>query len=282
MDERLLRSIDAYMDEAPRASARVETVGPFDLFLGRWWPFYARPALAASAFKRRDVEAVLARQRALEVPEAFEWIDDLRPDVALAVRAADLEAAEHPLMYLDALMPPRVPDGFAVSLLGPADDLAPPRAVAEVGFAHPGTAAGAASHDEAAAEAGKPLDMSMDAFVCGEMSAGRTLVAVACAETADPPPLPVAVGTAVIRDDVAELVGIATLPAFRRKGIASALTSALARGTLKLGCPTVFLTSDDEIVARIYERVGFSRIGTACSAERPVSGAAERPTPAEA
>jgi RimJ/RimL family protein N-acetyltransferase len=34
---------------------------------------------------------------------------------------------------------------------------------------------------------------------------------------------------------------------------------------------TVFLSAQDDAVARVYERVGFVRVGTACMAE-PASG----------
>jgi hypothetical protein len=32
---------------------------------------------------------------------------------------------------------------------------------------------------------------------------------------------------------------------------------------------TVFLTAQDDAVARVYQRVGFERVGTACVAEAP-------------
>jgi predicted GNAT family acetyltransferase len=66
---------------------------------------------------------------------------------------------------------------------------------------------------------------------------------------------------------VSEVVGIATLPAYRRRGIGGALTSFLAADALSRGARTVFLSAGDSEIARVYERVGFRRIGSACVAE---------------
>jgi predicted GNAT family acetyltransferase len=62
-------------------------------------------------------------------------------------------------------------------------------------------------------------------------------------------------------------VGVATLPAARRRGYASQLTATLARHGLQHGIDTVFLSSADDDVARLYSKVGFRRVGTACIAE---------------
>ena len=68
-------------------------------------------------------------------------------------------------------------------------------------------------------------------------------------------------------DGVAEIAGVATLPSARRRGYASQLTASLARRALELGDDTVFLSAGDDDVARLYSKVGFRRIGTACIAE---------------
>jgi ribosomal protein S18 acetylase RimI-like enzyme len=68
-------------------------------------------------------------------------------------------------------------------------------------------------------------------------------------------------------DDIAEVVGVATLPSARNRGYASQLTATLAHRTLDTGATTVFLSATDDDVARLYTRVGFRRIGTACIAE---------------
>jgi predicted GNAT family acetyltransferase len=67
--------------------------------------------------------------------------------------------------------------------------------------------------------------------------------------------------------DVAEIVGVATLPSARGRGYASQLTAALARHALENGADLIFLSAGDDDVARLYSKVGFRRIGTACIAE---------------
>jgi GNAT superfamily N-acetyltransferase len=76
---------------------------------------------------------------------------------------------------------------------------------------------------------------------------------------------PVAVGThhpvGLDGRQVSEVVGVATLPRLRGRGLGAGLASALvahARETADL----VFLSAGDDDVARVYERVGFARLAT--------------------
>jgi ribosomal protein S18 acetylase RimI-like enzyme len=64
-----------------------------------------------------------------------------------------------------------------------------------------------------------------------------------------------------------ELVGIATLPSHRRRGIGAAITSFLVQDARERGVQTIFLSADTPEVARIYERAGFRSVGTAGAAE---------------
>ena len=65
---------------------------------------------------------------------------------------------------------------------------------------------------------------------------------------------------------VSEIVGVATLPAFRRTWDRGAIVGLLIEEALKRGFETVFLSADDEAVARLYRRLGFRPIATACVA----------------
>jgi ribosomal protein S18 acetylase RimI-like enzyme len=58
-----------------------------------------------------------------------------------------------------------------------------------------------------------------------------------------------------------EMVGIATLPEYRRQGIAAALTAHAADAAFASGVDLVFLTTASEEAARVYERIGFQRKG---------------------
>ncbi|MGY0235614.1 GNAT family N-acetyltransferase [Longispora urticae] len=55
-----------------------------------------------------------------------------------------------------------------------------------------------------------------------------------------------------------ELVGIATLEDFRRRGIGAAVTAALAREAFAFGAEVCFLTTDNPGALRVYERLGFA------------------------
>ncbi len=58
-------------------------------------------------------------------------------------------------------------------------------------------------------------------------------------------------------DGVTELLGITTLPPFRRRGIAQALTARMSEVAFEHGCDLLFLRPTDEAAARVYARAGF-------------------------
>jgi GNAT superfamily N-acetyltransferase len=263
----LLARIEAYYDAVPRAAAAVETLGPFTLFVkqGAGWPYYARPSLGATAFTAADVERVRARQRALGVPEAFEWVAATTPGLEGAAAGAGLAVGTHPLLVLEAdgPRPCAAPPGVELRLAGVDDDLALLGAVAHVAFGAGGTAVGPQGPADLLARAAgrRPEEV---AFERERMRAGRTVMAVALAGGQ-----PVSVGSHQPVGSVSEVVGVGTLPAFRRRGIAASLTAFLAADARRRGVATVFLSAGDDDVARVYGRVGFRRIATACAAEPP-------------
>ena len=63
-------------------------------------------------------------------------------------------------------------------------------------------------------------------------------------------------------DGLAELVGVGTLEPFRRRGVASTLTAAAIRTAFERGLGVVFLTTDDPVARRVYERIGFRPAAT--------------------
>jgi len=248
-----LSAIDAFLDAGPRGMATTEEIGPFTLFVSEGpWPFYARPRLGVEhAFTAGDVDAVRSRQRALLLPETFQWVHETAPTLQAAMT---LPVIAVPLLILDE--PPPVAEA-PVRLLG-ADDpaLAVALAVEQVGFHAPGTATGPEGHAERdAAE----VSEAMLATVRERIRAGTSVTAVA--ETDDGP---VAVGTLRPAGNAAEIVAVATLPAARRRGFAAAITSALLQHALSRGIETLFLSAADDDVARVYERLGFRRAATAC------------------
>ncbi|MEU1407316.1 GNAT family N-acetyltransferase [Streptomyces sp. NPDC005728] len=60
----------------------------------------------------------------------------------------------------------------------------------------------------------------------------------------------------------AEVAGVGTRPAYRGRGIAAAITAALAETTFAAGASSVWLEYGGEGSRRVYERVGFRPRGT--------------------
>ncbi len=263
MDTNPLPLLERYYDTAPRATARTEDHGPLTLFVAeRGWPFYARPRLGLKdVVRREDVAAVLARQGELAVPRALEWVHETTPSLALAAREAGMSVKSCPLLVLRTLRPPRLP-AATVRLLDPgAAELGAVRAAVHVGFGAGGTATGpesVAERDAAMASHG-----SVDA-VREAVATGRTVQAGAFDALVGA----VGGGGHNPRGEVSEIVGVAVLPAYRRRGLAAALAALLAGDALRRGVTTVFCAAESVAVARVYERIGFERVGTACIAEQ--------------
>ena len=262
-EDTLLAQLERYYDTAPRANCDVEQHGPLTLFVARsGFPYYARPRLGLSdEVTADDVGAVLARQRELEVPESLEWVHETTPSLLAAARAAGLTVEECPLLVLVGAPPS--PDPAAGVRIVAADDpdLGLVRAAINVGFGTSGTAVGEASVAERDAEAAaRPESAERVATL---ITAGLSVLAGAFDLDAGP----VGGGSHNPRGDVTEVVGVGVLPAYRRRGLAAALTARLSRHALDHGCRTVFCSAQDDAVARVYESVGFRRVGTACIAE---------------
>ena len=214
-----------------------------------------------------DIQTVRERQRALRVPEEFEWVDDVTPGLALTAESAGLAVDRVPLLVRDPAAPidTSLPGGHTARFLDPRSpdlgrDLALAHAVATTGFAASGTAvgpAGAAERD-AALRAVSATDVEHSKAGFDDGAIARVLV-----ETDEGA---VCVGSYQRAGDVAEIVGVATLPSARRRGLGRTVTALLSRHAQDAGVAITFLSAADVTVARIYERVGFHRVGTACLA----------------
>lgn len=212
-------------------------------------------------FTAGQVERVCARQRALGLPEAFEWVEEVSPGVGPAVEAAGLAVERHQLMVLDELRPVGIPAGFGIRMLD-ADDpaIAAGRAAVKLGFATEGTATGpvgAAERDQELAAGDQAAE-----FVSDCIRRGLSVSAVAEDDSG-----PVAGGSYSPRAGIAEITGVATLPAFRRRGLALAVTHALVEHAREGGVELCFLSAQNDAVAHIYARLGFTRIATAATAD---------------
>jgi ribosomal protein S18 acetylase RimI-like enzyme len=224
------------------------------LFLqaGDGYPYYARPRFPGGRPTVADVVKMRERQRELGVPEALEWVHETTPDLHDAAVAAGLEVLRAPPLVLDPEKLPQPHPHVHVLDTRPAEV----SVVAQLAFSSPGTSTGevgVAERDAALAEA---VPMS---------TRHRHAVADLPGEGV------LAVGTAQRAGDVVEIAGIGTLPAARRRGLGGAVTAELARDALERGAKLVFLSAGSPEIARVYERVGFRRVGTACIASPIVS-----------
>ena len=249
----------------PRLHASVEEVGPFTLFIGRpgGWPYYARPQLGGKTIiALADVALVLAKMRELQIPTSIEWVHETTPTLLDAVGGeGSLQPQEVPLMVLELPISVEAPANIEIRLLRPSDRdlLAGSQAVQQVGFAVRGTAIGV----EGAAE----RDSALKAPTAQEqemLANGAIRIAVAMNDTGQV----LATGRHIPIGDVTEVVGVATLPSMRRRGLGAAITAALVDDARANEIKTVFLTAGSEEIARVYSRIGFSRVATGYVAER--------------
>ncbi len=254
MTDHLLADLERYYDDVPRAFARTEEIGPFTLFVAHdahGWPYYARPRLGyAGRATVGDVAAVRARQRELDVPEAFEWVVENAPDLGQVIAASGLEPGDYPLMVLgEREQTAPVPAGVRLELLT-ADhtDLAAVRG-----------AVGAAFGETDLVE-----DTTASGVLRERVSSGLLRMVGAFDETG-----PVGGGSHSPRDGITELMGIGVVPRARQCGVGGAVTAALVEDARGLGVRTVFLSAGSDRVAAVYGRVGFDRVGTAGIAEAP-------------
>ena len=258
-----LADLERYYDTAPRASCDTEEIGPLTLFVARnGFPYYARPRFGLDGgVTAADVRSVLERQRELGVPRAVEWVRDTTPSLLAAARAAGMTVEECPLLVLEQ-EPPEA-DPIAGVRIVAADDpeLGLVRAAVNVGFGTPGTGLGEASVAERDADATAHPETAVR--IAALITTGLGILAGAF----DPEAGPVGGGSHNPRGEVSEIVGVGVLPAYRRRGLAAAITAVLARHALDHGVLTVFCSAQDDAVARVYESVGFRRVGIACVAE---------------
>jgi GNAT superfamily N-acetyltransferase len=274
----LLRRVDAYLDAAPDGDATAIDVGPLRGFVSSApWPFYVRPRpdldlTGPEAVTVDDVRRAAAVLEAAEQEVSFEWVEQLVPSLGPALVEAGYEVHIYPLLTLDlgasgasrasgARGAPETCSSRARILAGGSPDLRTSLAVSDVGFAAVGTAlgpAGVAERDAAAAA----VDEAQLEHVTRRVRDGRSVLAV----LDDARDGVVATGWHQPIGDTTEVVGVATLPSHRRRGAAAEVVERLLHDARVHGCTLALLTASDDGVARVYERVGFTRIGTSGAA----------------
>jgi ribosomal protein S18 acetylase RimI-like enzyme len=266
-DAELLDRVDAYLDVVQRDSSDPADVGPFTLFVSRApYPLYARPRRGFDGTATTaDLDVLSAHCAEVATPLAIEWVEEVTPGLGDLAHGYGLATERYPLLVLtrDAFRAAPPPAEVQLVVAAAAAELGLARAVAHVAFGFGGTAvgeAGPAERDATAAGA----DPDHLAWFADDAAAGRTITITAAVGSDG------VVATGVVKPvgDAAEVMGVATLPAFRRRGLGLAVTSALVEAAFDRGVDLVLLSADGDDVARVYERLGFRRIGHARQAER--------------
>jgi predicted GNAT family acetyltransferase len=88
----------------------------------------------------------------------------------------------------------------------------------------------------------------------GHLAAGRYRSAYATIDG-----VIVGIGSMTVQTD--ELVGIATLPEYRRRGVAASVSSFLVRQHFQKGARIAWLSAGDDAAEAVYRKIGFRRVG---------------------
>jgi GNAT superfamily N-acetyltransferase len=258
-----LETIENYLDEVPRATATPHDLPTLTIFTAAAGEpsFYARPRRdRPGPVNAADLRTALDHQAKIGQPQALEWIESLAPELDDLAQAAELVVHHYPLMILRTFTPHPPPAGFTVRIVPPdAPDLALVNLTIGLGFRQSGTATGDLGVPDRDAEAAKLTPVSDR--LREELTAGRFVLAAADGKLG-----PVAGGSFSPRAAAAEITGVSTLPAFRRRGIGTAVTSSLVAEALRRRVTTCFLAAGSDAIARVYAHLGFARIDTACAA----------------
>lgn len=250
-------------------------VGPFGLWLAkRPWPNPVRP-VAGTHVAASDVEAIVQAVAETGMKPDFEWVIDEHPEFTELMSDSGREVTLLPALSLDPadFTPASTPDGFELRELTVADDdlsIVTARVLGNLAFGAPGTDigdVGVAERDAAVAEflvTDKLEEIQAYTRAAREKGIYVQVIAVDAANDVGA----VGVASARVGEHGAEVVGVGLLPAYRRRGLAAALTSRVVEILYGRGQTQVVLTAADDDVARIYQRLGFVRFTTA--AEAPV------------
>ena len=263
----LIKELDHYFDAVMRNDSEPVEVGAFTLFVSDApFGYYARPSFAYSEqVDAADLVALAKACKEREIDLALEWVHEEDPGLAALAQAHGLKVNLFPLLVAqprDLAIPNT--EGVTMRILSSDEPaIAHAVAVANLSFGVGGTEVsqvGFAERDRAAGEVSEKWTEYFREHIRREM----TLMAVL--ESANGV---LAVASCKPVGKFAEIMGVATLPSERRRGLGAAVTAFLASQLFAQGIETVLLSAEDENVARVYEKIGFHRVGTAGAAKKP-------------
>jgi ribosomal protein S18 acetylase RimI-like enzyme len=254
--------LEGYLRRAVGSGRETVKTPPFVIFLDPQDPLrffnYARPLESITGdleLLRARLTEPLAALRAVFVSRQrtprFEYVEEFAPDLAAVLDDAGLtQEGRYPLLVCDAesyRVAPRV-RGLEIQLLtvdSCGTDLRDFVVVERYGFGHRVT------------EEVTEVD-------CEDLRDEMRRGSLALLARLDGQSVGIASCTVPL-DGLTELTGIATLPEYRRRGVATAITAAAAHAAFGYGVDAAFLTAGDEQAGRVYQRVGFRPYATTLS-----------------
>jgi GNAT superfamily N-acetyltransferase len=252
--------LEDYMRRAAGSGRDTVEIPPFVIFLDPQDPLrffnYAHPLHPIEGDSESLTDRLsepLAALRALFVARRrmprFEYVEEFSPDLEAVLTAAGFsQEGRYPLLLCDPYSYRAAPEvrGLAIQQLTvdtPNADLRDFVVVERQGFDYRVT-------EEVTEED------------CEDLRDELRRGGLAFLARLDGLPAGVASCTAPL-DGLTELTGIATLPVFRRIGVATAITAEAAQAAFGSGVEAAFLTAGDDKAGRVYQKVGFLPHATA-------------------
>ena len=236
---------NAYLRKVAPQGREAQRIGPF---LATFHPDNANPFVSYAIPDDdaeptpAEIEALVAAYRTRDRVPRLEYAPQAAPGVEPALLAAGFEIEfRPPFMTCEQPQPIAAPDGFVVRMIDGPQDL---RRTAHL-------------LDLAYAEHGHP-PMDDDDRLIGFVAGGGGVALAWAAASGE------AAGGGMftpIAGAMTEVAGIGVLPAFRCRGLASALTAVLTAEAFRRGVEMAFLTPGGNHAQRAYERAGFRAAG---------------------
>lgn len=253
-----LGRIQAYLRIASAEGRDVERIGPFQASFSRSStnPFvnYAIPDDGASP-SSDDVRSLVEAYRKRDRRPRLEYCANLAPGVEGALISAGFQPEMRtPLMVCakGAHRKVRVPDGLEIFSPNLDEDLGALGRAQSQAFGEPPPPV-----DQEARRLRESLDRG-DKMLAARFSGGPCIGGGVCTTPAH---------------GLTEVAGIGVLQEFRRRGVATALTYALAELAFESGVEIAFLMAGHDEGARVYSRVGFETVGEVLHISLPATAA---------
>ncbi len=247
VDSTVLERVQGYVRRYATEQRQVERTGPFLATFGRYssGPYlnyavpddHSEPTVAEVARLAASYERRFLRPR-------VELVHDLAPAAAGTLRRAGFQdEGVLRLMVCDsgAVVDPGTPAGIEMVVPESEADYMELVGVRHQAFGEPG--------DPTAADADRArsnVEGGGLAVVAVETSSGQVVASGSCL---------------IPYGGVTELTSVGVLTSFRQRGIGALVTSTLTRAAFRSGVEIVYLTPAHDEGERIYERVGFARVG---------------------